>query len=104
MRSLLFLIVLAFCLLFASLDTLVFRRGDAIDRSFLALFLILASGIAWVLAQMERDALLSRLENSDPGELNKGFYFNLIKFGIVPFLTILGSQVPSVSNLLLRWA
>ena len=104
MRSLLFFVVFAFCLLFVALHTYAFRADDAIDRSLLVLFLILGTGTAWVLAQMERDALLSRLENNHPGELNKGFYFNMIKFGIVPFLTILGSQVPTVSNLLLRWA
>ena len=103
MRNLLFFVVLAFCLLFAALHTYAFRADQAIDRSFLVLFLILGGGVVWVLAQMERDPLLSRLNDSNPGELGKGFYLNLVRFGIVPFLTVVSSQVSSVSNLLLRW-
>jgi len=69
----------------------------------MTLFFCLGGGVVWVLAQMERNALLSRLTNTTAGELGKGFYFDLIKYGIVPALTVIGSQVPGISNLLLRW-
>jgi len=103
MRSLLFSIGLTFCLLFAALHTYAFRADDVIDRSFLVLFLILGLVTGWILAEMEKDGLLSRIEDSTPGELNTGFYMNMVKYGVVPLMTIASSQIPSVSNVLLRW-
>jgi hypothetical protein len=103
LRNLLFFMVIAFCLLFVALHTYAFRADRAIDWSFIALIAVLGGGVVLVLAQMERDALLSRLNDTKPGKLGAGFYLNLVKYGMVPVLTILGSQVPGISNLLLRW-
>jgi len=103
LRDLLFFIVLAFCLLFVALHTYAFRADHSIDSSFIVLFVVLSVGVGLVLAEMERDPLLSRLAGSKAGELNKGFYVQLLKYGIVPLLTIISSQVPSISNVLLRW-
>jgi hypothetical protein len=61
----------------------------------------MGGGVFWVLLQMERDALLSRLEGTTAGQLNKQFYINLLKYGVVPLLTVFGSHVPAVSNFLL---
>jgi hypothetical protein len=53
---------------------------------------------------MERNALVSRLsDNKTPGELSGNFYLQLLKYGMVPILTIFGSQIPSISNLVLKW-
>ena len=103
LRNLLFFMVIAFCLLFVALHTYAFRADRAIDWSFIALIAVLGGGVVLVLAQMERDALLSRLNDTKPGKLGVGFYLNLVKYGIVPVVTVLGSQVPGISNLLLRW-
>lgn len=103
LRNLLFYIVTAFSLMFLALHVYAFRADQGIDWFCAILLLIWGTGVVWVLAQMEKDALLSRLEGTTAGELNKKFYLELLKYGIVPFITILGSQIPSVSNVLLRW-
>jgi len=101
LRTLIFLMALSFSLLFLTLHVYSFRAGQAIDWSFIIILLVIGGSIFWVLLQMERDALLSRLEGTQSGQLNKQFYINLLKYGLLPILTILGSQIPMVSNFLL---
>jgi hypothetical protein len=103
LRNILFFLGIAVSLLFVALHTYAFRADQAIDWWFFGLFAFMGGGIIIVIAQMERNALLSRLSDGTPGELGTGFYLELVKYGIVPFLTIFGSQVPSISNLVLKW-
>ena len=103
LRNILFFLGIAVSLLFAAFHTYAFRADQAIDWWFFGLFAFLGGGIVLIIAQMERNALLSRLSNSNPGELGTRFYVQLLKYGTIPFLTIFGSQVPSVSNLVLKW-
>jgi hypothetical protein len=103
LRNLLFFVVMAFSLMFLAFHTYAFRADEAIDWSFLGLFLILGTGVTVVLYQMELDQILSHFGGGQPGEVGWSFYLNLLKYGAVPFLTVVGSQVPAVSNLLLRW-
>jgi hypothetical protein len=103
LRNILFFLGVAVSLLFAALHTYSFRADQAIDWWFIGLFAFMGGGIVIVIAQMERNALLSRLSDRTPGELGSNFYLQLLKYGTVPFLTIFGSQVPSISNLVLKW-
>jgi hypothetical protein len=103
LRNLLFFVVMAFSLLFLAFHAYAFRADQAIDWSFLGLFLVLGAGVTVVLYQMELDPILSHFGGGQAGEVGWSFYLNLLKYGAVPFLTVIGSQVPAVSNLLLRW-
>jgi hypothetical protein len=103
LRSLLFCVVLAFTLLFLAFHTYTFRADQAIDWSFLVLFLTLGGGVTMVLYQMELDPILSHLGGGKPGEVGLSFYVDLLKYGALPVLTIISSQVPAVSNVLLKW-
>jgi hypothetical protein len=103
LRHLLFFLVVGFSLLFLALHTYAFRADQTIDWSLIALFLVLGSGVVWVLMQQERDALLSRLQRTNADEIGKNFYLDLLKYGALPILTLLGTQVPWISNSLLRW-
>jgi hypothetical protein len=103
LRNLLFFVIAAFCFLFGSLHVYAFRADAAIDWSMISLFIVLGTGVVIVLAQMERNPLLSRFEDGSTGGLGKNFYFDLLKYGTVPLLTVLSSQVPFISNNVLRW-
>ena len=103
LRNLLFFVVAAFCLLFGALHVYAFGADTAIDWSMIALFVVLGTGVVTVLAQMARNPLLRRLTDGTGGGLGKSFYFDLLKYGTVPLLTVLGSQVPFISNNVLRW-
>ncbi len=109
MRRVLFFMGIALSLLFISLHTYSFRASQSADIFFLFLFFFLGSGVIWVLAQMERDPLLRRLQDPEhggdhsSGSLGKNFYLNAARYGIIPLLTIVSSQVPLISNLLMGW-
>ncbi len=103
MRRILFFTVAASTLLLISLHVYAFQAMRSIDYAFLFLFVFLGSGVTFVLAQMERDPLLSRLQGSEPGKLSKNFYLDIARYGLVPVLTLISSQVPGISNLLLGW-
>jgi hypothetical protein len=101
LRNLLFFLAVSFSLLFLALHVYSFRADQSIDWSFAVLLLLMGGGVVWVLVEMERDALLSRLEGTQAGKLSKNFYLKLIKYGLVPLTTVVGSQIPSISNFLL---
>lgn len=103
LRNLLFFLGVAISLLFTALHTYAFRADQAIDWWFFGLFAVMGLGVVVVIAQLARNALVSRLTNSTPGELGTNFYLQLLKYGTVPILTIFGSQVPFFSNVVLKW-
>jgi len=103
MRNILFFLGIAISLLFAALHTYAFRADQQIDWWFFGLFAVMALGVITVIAQVERNALVSRLSDKTAGELGSSFYLQLLKYGIVPILTIFGSQVPFISNVVLKW-
>jgi len=103
MRNILFFLGIAISLLFTALHTYAFRADQAIDWWFFGLFIAMGLGVVIVIAQVERHALVSRLTDKTAGELGGGFYLQLLKYGTVPILTIFGSQVPFISNVVLKW-
>lgn len=101
LRNLLFFMALSFSLLFLVLHVYTFRADKGIDWCFVILLPFMGGAVLWILIEMERDPLLSRLEGTQAGEVGKNFYLNLMKYGLVPVATLLGSQIPCVSNFLL---
>jgi hypothetical protein len=68
------------------------------------LLLVLIVGIVgFVLAQMHRDATLSRITDTKPGELGLDFWFRLVSFLALPLLSLLAAQFPEISNFLFSW-
>jgi hypothetical protein len=103
MRNILFFLGISISLLFCALHTYAFRADQAIDWWFFGLFITMGLGVVTVVAQVERNALVSRLSDKTAGELGGSFYLQLLKYGTVPLLTIFGSQIPFISNVVLKW-
>lgn len=103
MRSLLWFIVIGFVLTVLSLSAYPFQSNRFITVSCLGFFVILGVGFVSVFAQMDRDAVLSRLSESRPEEIGKSFYLRLASFGALPLLTVLATQFPSLSQFLSSW-
>jgi hypothetical protein len=104
LRNILFFLGVAISLLFTSLHTYAFRADQALDWWFFGLLAVMGVGVVGVIAQIESNALVSRLSDRTPGELGGSFYLQLLKYGAVPILTIFGSQIPFISNVVLKWA
>jgi hypothetical protein len=103
LRRLLIFVVLAFSLVFVALHSYSFRASRALDLCFITTFVILGLGIVLILGQQERSILLSKLQGSTEGQLGSKFYVDVLKYAALPGFALLVSQVPSISNFILRW-
>jgi len=70
---------------------------------FLAVFVITGGTIAIVFAQMHRDATLSHITNTLPGQLGGQFWLHLITFGVGPLLGLLTTLFPSITDFVTSW-
>jgi hypothetical protein len=103
-QNLLMCCVVSFVLLVLSLHSFSFQSPQAISR-FILLSLFLGGVIVVrVLAQLERNPIVSRLSGSEEGQLGKDFYLRVLMYGALPVLTVLGTQFPSISRFLTSWA
>lgn len=70
---------------------------------FLGLF-ALAGGISiLVFGQMHRDATLSHITDTNPGELGLHFWVQLLTFGAGPLLGMLTTLFPSITDFVASW-
>ena len=71
--------------------------------TFILAALLLTFGI--VLAQMDCDAILSRMSNSKPGQIRyMTFPKQMITVGGLPLITVLATLFPAVGKFLFSWA
>lgn len=92
-----------FVLLALSLNSYPFQSTGRIRWMITVIFLSIGAGVVWTLAQMDRDAILSRLQRTTPGKLDLSFVMKIITIGIVPLLTAAGSQFPEFGRFLTSW-
>jgi hypothetical protein len=69
-----------------------------IGAVFLILFVLVGATIIFVYAEMSRDATLSHLTNTNPGELGMSFWIKMATFGIGPLLGLLTTLFPSMTD------
>jgi hypothetical protein len=103
LRNLLSFIMVDFILSVFALRSYPFLAGRAIGWTLTLIFAALGTGVVVVFAQMSKDAILSRIANTEPGKLGGDFYFRIISFGALPVLTLLASQFPSIGRFLFSW-
>ncbi|MBZ5678506.1 MAG: hypothetical protein LAO24_00210 [Acidobacteriia bacterium] len=101
--NLLWFLSIAFILTVASLRSYPFLAHRAIGWTLTLAFVVLGFWIVLIFSQMERDAILSRLSNTEPGTLSRDFYVRVLSYGALPLLTVLASQFPSIGRFLFSW-
>jgi hypothetical protein len=70
----------------------------------LAVLLVFIVGVVGlVFAQIHRDATLSSITDTTPGELGADFWMRMISFTALPLFTLLASQFPSINRLFYSW-
>lgn len=102
-QNLAFAICLGFGLVAIALSIYTPEAPQAVSHFLLVVFVALGYVLWTVLAQMERDPILSQLSGTAEGELNRTFYFKLIGYGAVPVLGLLSSQFPYIGSFLSSW-
>jgi hypothetical protein len=70
---------------------------------FLALFVGAGAILVIVYVAMNRDAVLSYVTNTNPGELGWSFWGQLITFAATPLFALLTTLFPSFADFLLSW-
>ncbi len=79
-------------------------QGPQIIGRFLAvLFVVIACAVWHVFAGMERNAVLSRISRTKPGELGGQFWIHLLAIGGLPLLGVIAHLFPAVSQFLFQW-
>jgi hypothetical protein len=70
---------------------------------FLVVFAITGSTVIWVYAGIHRDATLSYLTDTTPGELGRPFWLQLVTFGAGPLLGLLTTLFPPTTEFISSW-
>lgn len=70
---------------------------------FLAVFMIIGGLTVLVYSQMSRDATLSHITNTRPGQLGLDFWLRLLGFGIGPLIGLLTTLFPSITDFAFSW-
>ncbi len=70
---------------------------------FLTLFVVSGGLMFLVYSQMSRDATLSHIANTRPGELGWEFWQRLAAFGIGPLMGLLTTLFPTITDFVFSW-
>jgi len=92
-----------YILLVLSLTSYPFEPRLAIRSFLILLLLLILFAVGAVYAQVHRDPTLSRITNTNAGELGADFWLRISSFAALPVLGLLASQFPAVSNFLFSW-
>jgi hypothetical protein len=69
----------------------------------LLLFAAFGAVVVFVYADMHRDATLSHVTNTNPGELGSEFWFKVVGYGAAPVLGLITQIFPEWSGFLFSW-
>jgi hypothetical protein len=69
----------------------------------LVLFVAFGAVVVFVYADMHRDATLSHVTNTNPGELGSEFWFKVVGYGAAPVLGLITQIFPEWSGFLFSW-
>lgn len=70
---------------------------------FLAVFVITGTTIVVIYAGMHRDATLSYITDTSPGELGGEFWRQVFTFGVGPLIGLLTTLFPSITDFVVSW-
>jgi hypothetical protein len=103
MRTLVMTVAGIYVLMLLSFSCYPFEPKAAFHTLIILLFILILGLVGFVFAQMHRDATLSRITNTKPGELGLDFWIRLVSFAAVPLFSLLTAQFPGISGVLLSW-
>lgn len=103
MRSIVMSILWLFVATAIAISSYPFDPRQVLSGVMLALFIVLGGIIFYVYAQMHRDATLSHVTNTTPGELGGDFWLKLVSFGIAPLLGLLTTLFPGIADFVFAW-
>jgi hypothetical protein len=80
-----------------------FDPRQALSAAMIALFMMSSATLVFVYAGMHRDATLSHVTNTTPGELGYEFWMKLLVFVAPPLLGLLTRVFPGMTDFFFAW-
>jgi hypothetical protein len=103
LRVLLGFVIVGFIVSVVSMSSYPFQGHRWIGGANSVVCLALGLGVITVFAQMDRDAIMSRITATKANELGRTFFLRVAQYGALPLATLLSSQFPEVSRFLFSW-
>lgn len=103
LRTMALTIMVLFLASTVAMSTYPFDPRQALSAILIALFIIVGVVIVKVYADMHRDATLSHVTNTKPGELGAEFWFKIVGFGFAPLVGLLTRVFPSITDFVFSW-
>jgi len=97
-RTIALSIVAVFVAMTLAVSSYPFDPLPVIGAVFLVLFTLVGVSLLFAYAEMSRDATLSRISDTNPGELGWGFWVKMIALGAGPLLGLLTTLFPSMTD------
>ena len=92
-----------FLFVLMSVNSYPFEPHLRLRSLLIALFFLIIGAVGLVYSGMHRDATLSRITDTKPGELGIAFWIRMGSFIIVPAIGLLAAQFPEISGFLFSW-
>jgi hypothetical protein len=102
-RSLVMGIICIFLAITVAVSSYPFDPRPVLSGIVVALFIALGATIVLVYSQMHRDATLSNLTGTKPGELGSEFWIKLVGFGAGPVLGLVATVFPEFTAFIFSW-
>jgi hypothetical protein len=79
------------------------QAPQLVGRLLAVLFLGIGGIVVWVFADMEKNWILSRIDRTEPGELNFEFWMQATAVVVVPLIGVLVHLFPSIGGFVSSW-
>ncbi len=96
-------IVVMFFAVTIAVSSYPFDPLPVIGAVFLILFALVGVAVVFAYAEMSRNATLSRIANTTPGELGWDFWVKMIALGAGPLLGLLSTLFPSMTDFIVSF-
>ena len=103
LRSLVMGMICLFLSIALVLPSYPFDPRPVLTGAVILLFLIVGVVVFMVYSQMFRDATLSHLTDTKPGELGSQFWIKFAAVGVGPLVGLVATVFPGISQFLLSW-
>jgi len=103
LRTMAMTIIALFVASACAMSSYPFDPRQALSAVLIALFVIGGMVIVKVYADMHRDATLSHVTNTKPGELGSEFWFKIVGFGFAPLIGLMTRIFPGITDFLFSW-
>ncbi len=104
MRTMLFFFSGSFVLAAVSLLAYPFSGSGLIANALVTSFLLVGATVTWVLADIDKNPILSRINGTQPGKIGIEFIQAVVVFGLLPLVTVLAAYFPDFGRLLTSFA